>query len=88
MDLFLSGSSAKLLSREVATSMRGRALEVVIYPFSLREVLRHIGAEPTKPWDRLPKATRSKLDNQLRHYLVEGDFLKLRESQFEIGWRF
>ena len=74
MDLFLSGSSAKLLSREVATSMRGRALEVVIYPFSLREVLRHIGAEPTKPWDRLPKAARSKLDNQLRHYLVEGGF--------------
>jgi predicted AAA+ superfamily ATPase len=34
IDLFLSGSSARLLSREVATSMRGRALEALVYPFS------------------------------------------------------
>jgi hypothetical protein len=30
--LFLSGSSASMLSREVATSMRGRAMEVVVFP--------------------------------------------------------
>ena len=29
-ELFLSGSSAKLLSREIATSMRGRAWEIEI----------------------------------------------------------
>ncbi len=40
-DLFLTGSSARLLSREVATSMRGRALEVLIHPFSFGEALRH-----------------------------------------------
>ena len=40
VELFLSGSSARLLSREVATSMRGRAMEVLVHPFSLREVLR------------------------------------------------
>ena len=72
IDLFLSGSSAKLLSREVATSMRGRTLEVSIYPFSSREALRHVGDEPVKAWDRLPKATRSKLDHQLRRYLGRG----------------
>lgn len=74
INLLLSGSSAKLLSREVATSMRGRALEVSIYPFSLREALRHAGSEPTKAWERLPKAARSQLDNQLRRYLVDGGF--------------
>jgi hypothetical protein len=31
-DLFLSGSSARLLSREVATSMRGRAMEALVLP--------------------------------------------------------
>jgi len=36
LDLFLSGSSAKLLSREVATSMRGRAMEALIHPLSDR----------------------------------------------------
>lgn len=74
VELFLSGSSAHLLSREVATSMRGRAMEVLIHPFSFREVLRHTGEEPEKPWDQLPKATRSKLDNRLRTYLAHGGF--------------
>ena len=74
IDLFLSGSSAKLLSREVATSMRGRALETTIYPFSFREALRHADAEPTKPWSRLTKSARSALDNRLRRYLIEGGF--------------
>ena len=36
MGLFLSGSSARLVGREIATCMRGRALESSIYPFSLR----------------------------------------------------
>ena len=74
VEVFLSGSSAKLLSREVATSMRGRAMEVLIHPFSFREVLRHAGALPGARWDRLPKAARSKLDNRLRRYLAEGGF--------------
>lgn len=74
VDLFLSGSSAKLLSREVATSMRGRAMEVLVHPFSFREFLRHRGQEPDSPPDRLPKAERSALRKALRVYLSEGGF--------------
>ncbi len=74
IDLFLSGSSAHLLSSEIATSMRGRALPTTIYPFSFRETLRHAGLEPAKPWSRLPKAERSDLDAHLRKYLVNGGF--------------
>jgi len=74
VDLFLSGSSARLLSREVATSMRGRALDVLVQPFSFREALRHAGVEPKEPWKLLPKAARSDLDARLRAYLVEGGF--------------
>lgn len=74
IEMFLSGSSARLLSREVATSMRGRAMEVLIHPFSFRETLRHTGAEPEVPWDRLTKASRSDLDRRLSDYLVHGGF--------------
>jgi predicted AAA+ superfamily ATPase len=74
IDLFLSGSSAHLLSSEIATSMRGRALPTTVYPFSFRETLRHAGQEPAKPWNRLPKAERSDLDARLRHYLLAGGF--------------
>jgi hypothetical protein len=65
VDVFVSGSSAKLVSREVATSLRGRAMEVLIHPFSFREALRHAGAEPTEP---------AALDQRLRRYLTEGGF--------------
>ncbi len=74
VEVFLSGSSAKLLSREVATSMRGRAMEVLIHPFSFREALRHAGDLPDAPWRGLPKAARSKVDHSLRRYLTEGGF--------------
>lgn len=72
MDLFISGSSARLLSREVATSMRGRAMEALVHPFSFREYLRHWGREPQHAPDRLPKATRSAVEKDLRDYLAQG----------------
>jgi predicted AAA+ superfamily ATPase len=72
--LFLSGSSARLLSREVATSMRGRAMEAVVLPFSFRESLRHAGREPRTAADRLVKSERSMLDSHLSIFLREGGF--------------
>lgn len=74
IDLFLSGSSARLLSREVATSMRGRAMEALVYPFSFREYLRHRRREPNKTSDRLTKAQRSALEKDLSDYLATGGF--------------
>jgi len=74
IELFLSGSSARLLSREVASSMRGRAMEAMVTPFSLREVLRHAGREPAPGADRLTKAERSQLGKDLLDYLAHGGF--------------
>ncbi len=74
VDLFLSGSSARLLSREVTTSMRGRAMEALVHPFSFREYLRHFGREPKLGPERLPKAARSALEKDLREYLAGGGF--------------
>lgn len=74
VDLFLSGSSARLLSREVATSMRGRAMEALVLPFSFREYLRHHGAEPDQEAHRLPKSRRSAIDKHLLTYLECGGY--------------
>ncbi len=88
VDLFVSGSSARLLSREVATSMRGRAMEALVHPFSFREYLRHHGREPQKSPERLPKASRSALEKALREYLVGGGFPEAqgaeRRDRFEL----
>jgi hypothetical protein len=74
VEVFLSGSSARLLSREVVTSMRGRAMEVRVMPFSFREYLRHQGNEPQQPPELLTTADRSLLQNRLLAYLLEGGF--------------
>ncbi len=73
-EIFVSGSSAKLLSREVATSLRGRGMEVLIHPFSFRESLRHVGAEPASPWEQLRPMERGELEVRLRGYLECGGF--------------
>ncbi|MDZ4169704.1 MAG: ATP-binding protein [Coriobacteriia bacterium] len=69
----LTGSSAKLLSTEVATELRGRSTAVEVLPFSFREYLRHRGLEPETAV--LPGAAqRSALERALELYLVEGGF--------------
>lgn len=73
-ELLLSGSSAKLLSREIATSMRGRGWELAIYPFSFREFLRHHGVEiPEDPF-RLTSKRAASLDHHFANYLETGGF--------------
>ena len=41
--VFVSGSSAALLSREIATALRGRSWQVLIHPFAFDEALNHNG---------------------------------------------
>lgn len=49
-EIAVTGSSAALLSREIATELRGRAWQVLIHPFSFEETLRHQGqAVPLGP---------------------------------------
>jgi predicted AAA+ superfamily ATPase len=81
IEIFVSGSSAKLLSREVATSLRGRAMEVLVHPFSFREALRHAKQEPNDAWERLGPADRAGLDAALRRYLEEGGFPEAQHTE-------
>lgn len=73
VQLVVSGSSARMLSREIHTSLRGRGLATVIRPFSFREFLRHRGEEPAANWHPTP-AERSQVEKQFRAYLAEGGF--------------
>lgn len=73
-EIFLSGSSAKLLSREIATSMRGRAWEVEIYPFSFAEFLRHLRYELPSDPSQLTSRTSAEMDHYFADYLIMGGF--------------
>ncbi len=73
-EIYLSGSSAKLLSREIATSMRGRAWEIPIYPFSFGEFLRHHGHEIPEAPGRLTSRKAVAFDHHFANYLAMGGF--------------
>ena len=82
--IFLSGSSAKLLSREIATSMRGRAWEIAIHPFSFREYLRHHGHPVPAGQEELARLTSRKataMDARFAAYLASGGFPEAQEPR-------
>jgi predicted AAA+ superfamily ATPase len=74
VEIAVSGSSARMLSREVHTSLRGRGIETIIRPFSFREFLRHRGEEPGGQPGHWTAAERSLVEKRFREYLVEGGF--------------
>lgn len=73
IELVVTGSSAKMLGREIATSLRGRSLSTEILPFSFEESLRHRGLDLPESWPP-PSHLRSRLEHELHHYLDEGGF--------------
>jgi len=72
--VFLSGASAKMLSREVATSMRGRAMETAITPFSFREFATARGVAVPDGGATPSARARSLLQKTLDDYLLIGGF--------------
>jgi len=69
--IFISGSSSKLLSREISTSLRGRTLSYLLLPFSFSEILR---AKKIKYDKYLSSEHKSMLGNYLRDYFSYGGY--------------
>lgn len=71
---FLSGSSSRLLSREVATAMRGRAIETRVFPFSFAEFLQARGHDVPADPNSAGHKKRAELENVFAEYLRIGGF--------------
>jgi hypothetical protein len=74
LEVFVSGSSARMLSREIASSLRGRGTETIIFPFSFSEFLSNRGLETPDNPAFVDKAQRSLLENSFLAYLQQGGF--------------
>lgn len=79
-EVHFSGSSSRLLSREIHTSMRGRSLPYVVLPFSFGEFLRMRDIVVEK---HLTSKEHSNILAQLREYMTFGGFpqVVLEENQ-------
>ncbi len=73
----LTGSSAKLLSKEIASSLRGRSFPVEVFPLSFREFLRFNKVEITHPL-RIDSRLRARLANLFKEYMKVGGFPEIQ----------
>jgi predicted AAA+ superfamily ATPase len=68
---FVTGSSSKLLSKEIATQLRGRSLNCIVFPFSFEEFL----ISKKFPLKKIYSSIEiSKIKNYLLEYLMKGGF--------------
>ena len=70
-NIYITGSSAKLLSREIATSLRGRTLTYEVFPLSFREYLTFKQIDIKDVHSTINK---SKIKNEFKFYLDKGGF--------------
>lgn len=66
----ITGSSSKLLSKDIATSLRGRTFSFEIFPFGLGEYLRF----KKIPLDLAPSIGRARIVHAFEEYLLIGGF--------------
>jgi uncharacterized protein len=67
--IFLTGSSAKLLSHEIATALRGRCLNYEVFPFSFKEFLQHQDVALKKS-----SASKAEIKNAFNDYIAYGGY--------------
>ena len=73
IQIFITGSSSKLLSTDIATSLRGRSLTTEIFPFSFQEFLRYHGLFADKP-QTFGSKTAAILRKAVKEYFQNGGF--------------
>ena len=82
-EVLITGSSAALLSREIATALRGRAWQVVIHPFAFAEALRHRGLPIPPAPGRMTRRECSHMERALLDWLHAGGFPEAQELDAE-----
>lgn len=75
--VLITGSTSRLLSGEIASSLRGKNMPVTLYPFSFREFLSHYGVAP----DGVTSRGQGHLRKQFGRYLKQGGFPGLLDAE-------
>jgi len=80
VQIFITGSSSKLLSSEIATSLRGRTITYEIFPFSFKEYLSYKNIEI----NLYSSKSISFIKNAFNSYLKEGGFVETFDKPKDI----
>lgn len=90
--VFLTGSNANLLSKELGTHLTGRYVKINLYPFSFREVLRFRSVGTGRITEKKKAAILAEFDRYLTgggfpEYLKYGDQEYLKQIYDDILYR-
>jgi len=78
LQIFITGSSSKLLGSEIATTLRGRSFPIEIFPFSFEEFLNYHGLFSKRP-KTFGANTASILRKAVTNYLEAGGFPEIQK---------
>ncbi len=76
LDVYVTGSNSKGLSKDIATEFRGRATQIHVYPLSFAEFYSHVGGDERKALDAymlyggMPRVTALKDEKDKKDYLT------------------
>jgi hypothetical protein len=82
--IFITGSSADLLSREIATSLRGRTITYTLLPLSFREYARF---REVNIRDAHSTQNRNRLISEFDRFVTRGGFPEVIDSSEELHRR-
>ncbi len=83
-NLIITGSNAKLLSKELATHLTGRYISYELFPFSFREVLSWLNFD--LKYLEYDKERQGKILNLLKEYLRRGGFPEVWVKDLEFDF--
>ena len=83
IQIFITGSSSKLLGSEIATSLRGRSLATEIFPFSFEEYLKYNGLFSDRP-KTFGANTSSILRKAVKDYMEAGGFPEVQKTDLDL----
>ncbi|MFQ5751931.1 MAG: ATP-binding protein [bacterium] len=79
-EVFITGSSSKMLSQEIATQMRGRSITWELFPFSFKEFLDYKETD----YQTLTSRNRLMIRNHFDEYFKIGGFPEVRNVSDKI----
>ena len=77
LDVYVTGSNSRMLSKDIATEFRGRAKQIHIYPLSFEEYYSFVGGEKKEALEQfmlyggMPRVVKMKKQQEKKEYLID-----------------
>ena len=83
--VMITGSNAKMLNREITSTLGGSYIQRNIYPFSFAEYLKYFGVQLDKNWEFQPE-TRLAVVRHFHEYFIHGGFAESFDKTDKREW--